>query len=105
MEPELTAAFERVHDKLDENRNHLNGKLEKVNQDVIQLQTRFDMTPTVKQPCCYFEEHKKLFDEHIAEHEKFRFIWIKAIIGAAVSSIASAVGTVLFLHNKGGGGQ
>ncbi|RKY06574.1 MAG: hypothetical protein DRP56_07185 [Planctomycetota bacterium] len=98
---EFNAAFERLHDKLDDNKNHLNGKIEKVNQDVVQLQTRFDMTPTIKQPCCFFEEHKKHFDNHIDEHEKIRFIWIKSIIGAIVSSIATAIGTVFILkHGK-----
>jgi len=102
MEPELTAAFERVHNKLDENRNHLNNKIEGLNADVIQLQTKFDMTPTVRQPCCYFEEHKKHYDDHIAEHEKIRFIWVKAVVGAIVSAVAAAIGTVLFWgqHNK-----
>ena len=103
MEAELVSAFERIHDKLESNKNHLNGKIERLNADVIQLQTRFDMTPEVKQPCVWFDEHKKNFDNHIDDHEKIRFIWVKAIIGSVVSAIAAAIGTILFWgHHKGG---
>lgn len=99
---EFTTAMERLHDKLDSNKNHLNGKIETLSKEVVELQTRFAMTPIPvlpERPCPFFEKHEE-------EHEKIRFIWIKSVVGAVVSAIAAAIGTVLFYnHHNNGGGQ
>ena len=95
---EFNAAMERIHAKLDENKDHFNTKIESVSSEVVELRTKFDMTPIPQlpnRPC-------KFFIKHEAEHDAIRFVWVKAVIGAIVSGIAAAIGTVLFFgHHKG----
>ena len=60
-------------------------------------QTRRDiegMPPQRERPCVDLKEH-------LLHHEKYRFAWVLAIIGAIVSGAAAAIGTtVAFLKGQ-----
>jgi len=94
---EFAAEMNRLHTKMDIHKDQLQGKIEDLSRDVVELQTRFEMTPIPEipsRPCPFFRKHE-------AEHEKIRFMVIKSIVGAVVGGIISAIATVLvFLHDK-----
>ena len=95
---EFNAAMNLIHKKLDDNKDHFNERMNSLSNDVVGLRTKIDMTtipeiPT--RPCPFFEDHQK-------DHQAVRFVIFKSVVGAIISSIAAAIGTVLFFnHHKG----
>ena len=92
---EFNNAFERLHDKLDSNKDHFNDRMNELSTEVIEIRTKVDLAPIVTipgRPCAFFKEHE-------TEHKKLQFIWIKSIIGAVVAAVATALSTAwLYMH-------
>jgi len=92
---EFNTAFERLHDKLDVNKDHFNEKMSELKTEVTEIRTTVSMTPVVtipSRPCPFFKDHE-------TEHKKLQFIWIKSIIGAVVAAVVTALSTAwLYMH-------
>ena len=92
---EFNNAFDKIHTKLDENKDHFTEKFERLAVSVAEVKKEMEMTPVIKlhdRPCTFFKEHE-------TEHKKLQFIWIKSIIGAVVAAVVTALSTAwLYMH-------
>ena len=95
---EFNAAFERLHDKLDANKDHFNEKMSELNTEVTEIRTKVDMSPVVtipERPCPFFKDHEE-------EHKVLKHMWLKSIIGAIVSAFVTAIATLFIWVHRGG---
>jgi len=99
MDAELTSAFERIHDKLDANKDYLNDKMEVLGTKVTTLQTRFDEQKVVTQPCCFFEAHKEMFDNCNSLHTNS---YDEAITTPTQESVRRAVAIQMIINKEFG---
>ena len=98
---EFNQAFERLHDKLDANKDHFNEKMNELSTEVTEIRTKFEMTPQVTlpgRPCAFFKDHED-------EHDKIKHMWLKSIIGAVVSAFVTALATMFVWFHRGGVGE
>ena len=80
---EFNAAFERLHDKLDTNKDHFNDKMNDLSREVTEIKTKVDGTKEVvvpTRPCPFFKEHED-------EHKKLRHTWVRPIIIGVIVTI------------------
>jgi len=87
--------------------NSINGCLSQMSTSVAVMAERFkQLENTVHnfpspqpRPCDDFQRHQEA-------HEKIKYLWLKSIVSAVISSVAAAIGTLLlFFHGKGGPNQ
>ena len=94
---QFDAAFERLHDKLDANKDHFTEQLIDLSTEVTEIRTKVELTPQVtlpSRPCPFFKEHEQ-------EHDKIKYMWLKSIIGAIVSAIVTVLGALFLFIHKG----
>ncbi|MBN1457705.1 MAG: hypothetical protein JW912_07630 [Sedimentisphaerales bacterium] len=68
---------------------------EKINQmavDIAQIKTKLQMLPSPpKQPCQWYYQLRKEFDEHIREHKRASYDWRECLIRNGVDLLKTAI--------------